>query len=124
MLENIRKYVANVQYGKLFGVVFSIFGALILLLELHFIFNLGQYHPKFLISSIFILGMGLTFLVFSGGKFSKSDYPDINFDAKTGFMLLWNNAPQLHKIIWVLAAIIFILLAFLVENIIQGSNNN
>lgn len=99
MLENIRKYVANMQYGKSFGVVFSIFGVLILSLELYFIFNLGQYHPKFLISSIFTLGMGLTFLVFSGGKFSKSDYPDVDFDAKTGFTLLWNNAPQLHRVV-------------------------
>ncbi len=120
MLENIRKHVATMQYGKLFGAVFSAFGTVILLLELFFIFDSGQYHPKFLISSIFLLGMGLTFFVFSGGKFSKSDYPDVDFDAKTGFMLLWNHAPQLHKIIWVLAAIIFIVLAFWIENQLQG----
>lgn len=119
MLENIRKHVANMQYGKLFGIVFSMFGAVILLLELSFISNSGQYHPKFLISSIFFLGMGLTFFIFSGGKFSKSDYPNVDFDAKTGFMLLWNQAPQLHKIIWVVAAIVFIIIAFWVENQLQ-----
>jgi hypothetical protein len=117
MLDKIKYQLAHIQYGKVYGIVFCVFGFMLLFMQLYFIKYSEVYHPKVFVASIVLSGLGLTFLVFSGGKFCKADYENqINFDAGSGFALLWQLAPKLHRFIWVVAAIVFFAFAMWCES--------
>lgn len=96
------------KIGYRYGLVMFVFGVLMVGINAALIYFSNTYYPKILCIGIAISVMSLIFFVFPGGiPVQKADGKDLNKE-------LWNNAPTLHKVMWVVWGILAIALAVIV----------
>ncbi len=94
-----------VKMGYRYGLVLLIFGLIMVGINYALLHFSNSYYPKILAIGIAISSLSLVFFVFPGGTIvKKSEGKDMNKE-------LWNNAPGLHKAMWVIWGILSIALA-------------
>ena len=93
------------KIGYQYGLVFLVFGLAMIGVNAIMLYLGNNYFPKLLAIGIALSILSLVFFIFPGGVSSnKMVGKDINKE-------LWNNAPRLHKIMWIIWAIVSVICA-------------
>jgi hypothetical protein len=87
---------------RMLGIVLLVLGIIFFGISYTMANGVGFYFRKLPGASILMVFSGLGFAIFKGGEFSKEEYS--NSDRYLD--LFWQKAPMLHKIGWIVFAIL------------------
>ena len=92
------------------GAVF-LFALLFLGINVYSFTKNNEYYPKYLYGGFLSLFWGIALIFFPGGKRKVADYPGGNVQ----FWQLWNEAPKLHRYVWMAATLLSVVVSVFVE---------
>lgn len=84
-------------YGRALGIIGCAAGLVLIACNLGTLFFFGSYASLLISGGLLFILMGITLIVFPGGEFKKTDYPNETI----GFSFLWDRAPVTHRAIWI-----------------------
>lgn len=99
----------SIKAGRLMGVILVVVGG-VLTGVLEYLVASAQYLPRILIAGPAILGLGVGMYIFPGSNFTYKEFNKLG--GKKAVQFLWSEAPNFHKIAWVISSLLGIVISF------------
>lgn len=95
-----------VKIGYRFGLILFICGLVLVGINVGMLYFSDSYYPKLVTMGMAVTILSLIFFIFPGGSVAKMpEGKDLN-------KVFWQNAPVIHKVMWIVWGIVSIGIAF------------